>query len=302
MDSKRAKENLTGNNATLKTGENCCVGKRVSIGKNVVLGHNCVIEDDTVIGNNVFIDSNTIIRRGVSIKEDSFIGSNCIIGEYLSDTCMSGKYYEHALKIEERALIRSGSIIYAGSDIGSDFQTGHQVTIREKSHIGTHVSIGTLSDIQGNCEIGNYVRLHSNVHVGQLSQLDDFVWVFPYVIFTNDPTPPSDKLIGVHVKSFAVIAAGAILLPGIEIGEDTLVAAGAVVTKSVPQYMAVAGNPARQISDVRNIKNRITGERVYPWRDHFYHHMPWTESDFHSWYASLDVEESQRYKFCSSDI
>lgn len=288
-------------NIAFKTGENCYIGKEVVIGKNVVLGHNCVIENGAVLGDNVYIDSNTIIRGGVSIKADSFIGSNCIIGEYLSDFCTSRKYHEHALNIGERALIRSGSIIYAGSDIGSDFQTGHQVTIREKSRIGAHVSIGTLSDIQGNCDIGNYVRLHSNVHLGQLSKLDDFVWVFPYVVLTNDPTPPSDELVGVHIRSFAVVATGSVLLPGIEIEEDALVAAGAVVTKSVPKYAVVAGNPAKQISDVRKIKNKITGEPVYPWRNHFRNYMPWAESDFRTWYAALDVGDSFRDSLCSLD-
>lgn len=134
------------------------------------------------------------------------------------------------------ALIRSWSIVYTGSEIGEHFQTGHQVTIREKSSIGDHVSVGTLSDIQGNCEIGNYVRLHSNVHIGQLSKIDDYVRIFPYVVLTNDPTPSSENFVGVHVRSFAIVATSSVILLGIEIYEDSLVAAGVVVTKDVPQY------------------------------------------------------------------
>lgn len=98
--------------------------------------------------------------------------------------------------------------------MGDYFQTGHQVTIREKSRIGHHVSIGTLSDIQGDCEIGNYVRLHSNVHIGQKSVIHDYVWIFPYVVLTNDPTPPSEELVGVEIKSFAIVATGTVVLPG----------------------------------------------------------------------------------------
>ncbi len=280
----------------IKHGSNCIIGENVKLGTNIVIGHNCIIEDGVTIGDNTFIDSNSIIRNGVTIGKGTFIGSNCIIGEYWMDYCLDRKSHVHPLAIGKNALIRSGSIIYAGSVIGDDFQTGHQVTIREKAEIGSHVSVGTLSDIQGNCKIGNYVRLHSNVHIGQLSEIDDFVWIFPYVVLTNDPTPPSENFVGVHVKSFAIIATSALIMPGLIIGQDSLVAGGAIVTKNVEPYAVVAGNPAKPISDVRKIKNKITGEPVYPWRDNFKRAMPWSDSDFKTWYATLSVEEKELHR------
>lgn len=282
-----------------KIGNNCIFGKNVSFGENVSIGHNVIIEDNVSIGDECYIDSNVIIRSNVEIGENSFIGANSLIGEYGMDFCLEKKKCNHTLNIGKNALIRSGSIIYTGSVIGDDFQTGHQVTIREKSHIGDHVSVGTLSDIQGNCEIGNYVRLHSNVHIGQLSVIDDFVWIFPYVVLTNDPTPPSENFVGVHVKSFAIVATGAIVMPGIEIGQDSLVAAGAIVTKPVDAYAVVGGNPAKVISNVKNIKNKITGENVYPWRYYFKNYMPWEKSDFNKWYSELSIEEKEHFKLSS---
>lgn len=278
----------------VKQGINCLVDKDTVIGDNVTLGHNVIIESGTKIGANTYIDSNTIIRSGVSIGDNSFIGSNCILGEYWMDFCIERKIHIHPLNIGDNALIRSGSIIYAGSNIGSDFQTGHQVTIRERAEIGNNVSLGTLSDIQGNCKIGNYVRMHSNVHIGQLSEIDDFVWIFPYVVLTNDPTPPSEEFVGVHIKSFAIVATAAIVMPGLQISQDSLVAAGAIVTKNVDKYAVVAGNPAKVISDVRNIKNKITGADVYPWREHFKRYMPWEGSDFETWYNSLNLGDKER--------
>ena len=279
-----------------KIGLNCVIGNNCTFGDGVTIGHNCIIGDNVTLEDNVYVDSNTIIRSNVTIGSQSFIGSNCIIGEYWMDFCMERKEFCHPLQIGNKALIRSGSIIYAGSEIGCDFQTGHQVTIREKSHIGDHVSVGTLSDIQGNCEIGNYVRMHSNVHVGQLSVIDDFVWLFPYVVLTNDPTPPSENFLGVHIRPFAIVATGALIMPGMEIGQDSLVAAGAIVTKPVESYAVVAGNPGKPISDVRQVKNKVTGEAVYPWRHHFSNYMPWKDSDFMSWYNSLDIEARCHYK------
>lgn len=276
--------------------DTCIIGKNVKFGKNVVIKHNCIIEDNVIIGDNVFIDSNTIIRSYSSIGAESAIGSNCIIGEYWNDFYADYAVHDHPLLIGNNALIRSGSIVYAGSTIGNRFQTGHQVTIREKSCIGDSVSIGTLSDIQGNCSIGNYVRMHSNVHIGQLAQIDDFVWIFPYVVLTNDPTPPSENFAGVHVHSFAIIATGSVIMPGLDIGQDALVGAGAIVTKSVPEYSVFVGNPAAARSDVRRIINKVTGEASYPWRYHFSRYMPWDGIGFDSWYSSLNDAEKKHYK------
>lgn len=282
-------------NHPVQQGAQCVIGSQAVIGQNVTLGHHCIIEDGATLGNNVFIDSNTIVRSGVTLGDDSFVGANCILGEYQMDFCRDRRAPAHPLQIGAHALVRSGTILYSGSRIGTQFQTGHNVTIRENAAIGDHVSVGTLSDIQGNCRIGNYVRLHSNVHIGQLSQVDDFVWIYPYVVLTNDPTPPSENFVGVHVHSFAIVATGALVMPGLDIGQDALVAAGAIVTKPVPPYAVVAGNPGRITSDVRKVKSKITGQPVYPWRHHFKTYMPWAESDFQHWYQSLDLAQKQHF-------
>lgn len=260
------------------------IGKNVQIKENVILGNNVMIEDD------VYIDYNTIIKDNVTIGKGTFIGANCILGEFLLDTIRSeSKVQTQSLIIGNRSLIRSGTIIYSSNEIGNDFQTGHNVTIRENSKIGNHVSIGTLSDIQGDCVIGDYVRAHSNVHIGQKSRIADFVWIFPYVVLTNDPTPPSEQLIGVSVDSFAVICTGSTILPGIHIAGDCLIAAGSNVTKDVNTYEVVGGNPAKVLSDVRKIKHHITGESVYPWRYSFKRGMPWEESNYDEWCSSLNI-------------
>ena len=282
-------------NSPVQQGENCRIGSQAVIGEGVVLGHNCVIEDGATLGDHVFVDSNTIIRSGVTLGEGCSVGANCILGEYQMDFFLDRTPHTHPLTIGPQALLRSGTVLYGGSTIGENFQTGHHVTVREGSKIGDHVSVGTLSDIQGNCTIGNYVRLHSNVHIGQLSRIDDFVWIYPYVVLTNDPTPPSENFSGVHVHSFAILATGTIVMPGLEIGQDALVAAGAIVTHSVPDYAVAMGNPARVTLDVRKIKNRATGQIAYPWRNHFKTYMPWQDSDFESWYHALDLDEKQHF-------
>lgn len=276
----------------LLLGVNCVIGRNVFLGNNVQLGNNVVIEDGVDLGDNIVIDSNTIVRSGTRLGSNSTIGSNCIIGEHLMD------WYErklvstnHKLEIGENALIRSGTIIYTDTKIGSFFQTGHFASIRELSIIGSHVTVGTLCNIQGFCLIGDYVRMHSNVQVGQKTRIDDYVWIFPNVVFTNDPQPPSNDLIGSHICSFAVIATGALVLPGMTIEEDTLVAAGAVVTQDVKQYSVVRGNPAKHVIDIRWLRNQETGQKAYPWRYHFKRGMPWEDLGYEAWYKTLGIEK-----------
>lgn len=264
-----------------KISDTALISQEAVIGSNVSIGHNSIIENGVVLENGSTIEENVIVRKGVHIKENGWIGANCIIGEHTSEYYQTGN--DASLVIGKNALIRSGSILYCGSEIGDNFQTGHQVTIREKSKIGNYVSVGTLSDIQGDCWIGNYVRLHSNVHIGMGTRIHDYVWIFPYTVITNDPTPPSELIQGVTIDSFAIVATGAILLPGIKLASDCLIAAGAVVRKDVETYQVIGGNPGRVIGDIRNIKNHLTGEPVYPWRYTFSRNMPWEKIGYDAW-------------------
>ncbi|MEK4519891.1 hypothetical protein NSS64_31905 [Paenibacillus sp. FSL H8-0122] len=260
------------------------IGRNVVIKEGVFIGENVTIEDE------VYIDYGCIIRDNVHIKRGSFIGARSIIGEYLFDFYRDRVNKSHPLIIGENALIRTESIIYGDTVIGENFQCGHKVTIRENSNIGNNVRIGTLSDIQGDCTIGNYVSLHSNVHIGQKSEIKDYVWIFPYVVLTNDPTPPSDELLGVKIESFAIVATGSVLLPGVMIKEDALIGAGSIVTKDVAEGAVVVGNPAKEIAKVHQIKNKFTGESAYPWRNYFKKGMPWEDTDYETWYKNLNIE------------
>jgi len=259
---------------------NCMISDSVVIKDNVIIGDNVIIED------NCYIDYGVILRDNVHIKKGSYIGVRCILGEYLMDFYSNRINKIHPLVIGENALIRSDTIIYGETSIGKKFQTGHRVTIRERSTIGNNVRIGTLSDIQEDCRIGNYVSLHSNVFVGEKSVIKDYVWIFPHVILTNDPTPPSQTLLGVSVEDYAAIAAGSIILPGVNIGEDSLVGAGSVVSKNVEKETLAVGNPAKRTSPIQDIKNKQTGEQVYPWKYTFSRGMPWEKLGYEQWLKS----------------
>ena len=269
------------------------ISKRAKIGKNVIIKEGVIIEDNVVIGDNCYIDYNAIIKSNVVLGDHSFVGAGCILGEFLNDFFSSFSNVNHPLRIGKHAVIRSQSILYGNSEIGDYFSTGHKVIIREKTQIENHVSIGTLTDIQGDCHIGNYTRLHSNVHVGMKTKLDDFVWVFPYVVFTNDPTPPSENLSGVTVEKYAVISTGSVILPGVTIHSNALVGADTNVTKDVPEKAVVIGNPGKIVKNIKDIQDS-NGNHIYPWYYTFRRGMPWAELGYQKW--SEDFHKSANIK------
>jgi len=164
---------------------------------------------------------------------------------------------ELTTQIGRGALIGSHTVIYAGNRIGRNLQTGHGVLIREENEIGDDVSIGSGSNVEHHVRIGNRVRLHSNVFVPELTILEDDCWLGPNVVLTNAkyPNSPNTKteLVGPYVETRARIGANATVLPGVRIGRNALVGAGAVVTVDVPAGAVVAGNPARIIKYVSQL-------------------------------------------------
>lgn len=252
--------------------------------------YNVRISPSAKIGKNVRIGDNSIIYDNVEIGDNSVICNDCVVGEPLSAYYDDARYENPKTVIGNNALIRSHTIIYAGNTMGSHFQTGHRVTIRENTVFGDHCSIGTLDDIQGYSIFGNYCRLHSNVHVGMHSKLGNFVFVYPYVVFTNDPTPPSNDCIGPTVGDFSQIATGSVLLPGIKIGKHCLVGANSSVTKNVDDFQLVLGSPAHVVKDVREIIDRATGKPHYPWPYCFNRNMPWETIGFAEWEKKNNIE------------
>ncbi|WP_406600374.1 acyltransferase [Methanovulcanius yangii] len=149
--------------------------------------------------------------------------------------------------IGRNAVIRSGTTIYCDVTAGDNFSTGHNVVIREHTTIGNNVSIGTNTIIEGNTKIGNGVNMQSLVYIPTGVVIEDDVFIGPNAVLTNDPYPPNDRgnLKGPIIRKGASIGANATILPGIEIGEGSLVAAGAIVTKDVPPHTLAVGAPAR---------------------------------------------------------
>jgi acyl-[acyl carrier protein]--UDP-N-acetylglucosamine O-acyltransferase len=242
-----------------------------------------IVSEAAKIADDVEIGPFTIIRDNVEIGAGTRVGSHCELG--VASALGDGS----PLRIGAQSVVRSHSVFYESSGFGDGLVTGHRVTVREKTKAGDGFQIGTLSDIQGHCEIGDYVRFHSNVHVGQHTVIEDYVWVFPYVVFTNDPHPPSTVLQGVRIKRFAAIATMTTVLPGVTVGEGAFVGACSSVTRDVVDHRIAAGNPAKDRGDTAQIKLRDGTDRpAYPWTTHF--HRGYPEDVVKAWLAEASAQ------------
>ena len=194
------------------------------------------------------------VFANVDLGDGLQLGDFCVIGQ----PPRGKRGGELPTTIGSRSVLRSHTVIYAGSIIGDQFATGHGVMIREENRIGDDVSIGSHSIVEHHVSIGNGVRIHSQAFIPEYSVLEDGCWIGPNVVLTNahHPLCPKAKecLKGPTIKLGAKIGANATLLPDITIGENALVGAGSVVVGDVADGEVVAGNPARVIKQVSELE------------------------------------------------
>lgn len=195
-----------------------------------------------------YISKSAVINPGVELGDNIIIEDFCIIG--LPFKGMKG---EQTI-IGDDAVIRAGTYIYAGNQIGKNFQTGNKANIRELNKIGDDVSVGTLSVIEHHVIIGNGVRIHTQVFVPEYTTLEKNCWLGPNVVVTNanypkHPTVKND-LQGVIIGKNSKIGANVTLLPGVMVGENSLIGAGSVVTKNIGDGVIAVGNPAEVLRKI----------------------------------------------------
>lgn len=234
------------------------LSENAKLGNGVVLGQFTVIEDEVEIGDNCIIGHNVVIHKGSKIGSNVRIDDNSVIGKLpmrsVNSALKGGDELEPS-HIGDSCLIGAGVIIYAGCVIGEKTLVADLSTIRENVSIGSRTIIGRGVAVENYCKIGCSCKLETNVYLTAYSEVEDYVFIAPGVVTSNDNFASRTKerfkhFKGVTVKKGGRIGAQATILPGRIINEDGFVAAGSVVTKDVEAGKIVAGNPAKNLRDV----------------------------------------------------
>lgn len=184
-------------------------------------------------------------------------GHGCEIAE----TAVVGAGDEGVTYIGDDATIRGGTTLYTGVEIGDGFVTGHHALVRTGTTIGDDVLVGTQTTLDGDLDVGSRVRLQTGVYLPPATTVGDDVFFGPHAVVTNDPYPvrTTSEIVGATVESHASVGANATILPGVTVGRNSFVAAGAVVTEDVPPETLAVGTPATHES----LPARLQGDNQF---------------------------------------
>ena len=193
----------------------------------------------------------TVLGDGVKVLEHAVVGKQ----PSLSPRSTTKREPLPPAEIGDGTIVSTGAIVFAGTRIGARVILGDQSCVRERCELGDDVVVGRGSLVENDTTIGALTKIQADAYVTAYSTLEDNVFIAPCVVTTNDDfmgrTDRRHELIkGPTIRRGARIGGGAVLLPGVEIGEEAFVGAGAVVTKDVPPRKLVVGSPARVLRDV----------------------------------------------------
>jgi acetyltransferase-like isoleucine patch superfamily enzyme len=195
----------------------------------------------------------TVLGEGVKILEGAVVGKQ----PTLSPRSTTKREALPPAELGEGTIVSTGAIVFAGSVIGARVIIGDQSCVRERVRVGDDVVLGRGSLIENDTNVGARTKIQAGAYITAYSELEEDVFIAPCVVTTNDnfmgrTERRHDLIKGPTIRRGARVGGGAILCPGVEIGEEAFVGAGAVVTKDVEARMLVVGSPARVLRAVND--------------------------------------------------
>ena len=202
----------------------------------------------------------TVLGDGVRVLEYAVVGKQPTLGA--SSTAKREPL--PPARIGDGTVVSTGAIVFAGSEIGAGSIVGDQSCIRERVMLGDDCVLGRGSLIENDTTVGAGTRIQAGAYITAYSTLEEDVFIAPCVVTTNDnymgrTERRKAEMRGPTIRRSARVGGGAVLCPGVEVGEEAFVGAGAVVTKDVPPRMVVVGSPARVIREVHADELRANG-------------------------------------------
>jgi acetyltransferase-like isoleucine patch superfamily enzyme len=213
------------------------LGAGVEIGAGVSFGAHVVVHADTIVGAGCAIEDHAVLGKRPRLARGSPTVGDC-----------------GPLELAQRVTVCAGAIVFAGASIGEGTIIGDQSFVRERASVGAESVIGRGSVVDNDVSLGARVRVQTNVYLTAFTIVEDDVFMGPGVTTTNDDAMgrhgAQTPLRGAVLRRACRVGGGAVLTPGVEIGEEAFVAAGAVVTGDVPPRAVVMGVPARVVRQV----------------------------------------------------
>jgi acetyltransferase-like isoleucine patch superfamily enzyme len=226
----------------------------------LVLGEDVEIGEGVTIGANVVIYSGTRIGDGCEIQDGAILGKSPKLARHST----AKKVAPPPLVLEQGVVVCCHAVVCAGAHIGRDSIIGDQTFIRERSRIGAGTVVGRGSTVDNDVVIGERARIQTDVYVTSNSVVENDVFIGPGVCLTNDSTmgrhDRSYPVVGPRLRRACRVGGGVVICPGLEIGEEAFIAAGAVVTKDIPPRGVAMGTPARVVREVPE------GDLIEHWR------------------------------------
>ena len=203
------------------------------------------------------IAETAIVYPGTVVGEGCRILDYAVVGKQptLSPRSTAKREDLPPLVLGPGTIVSTGAVVFAGTTVGERVIVGDQACVRERCTIGDDVVIGRGSLVENDTSVGARTRIQANAYVTAYSLLEEDVFIAPCVITTNDnfmgrTERRLELMKGPTVRRGARVGGGSVLLPGIEIGEEAFIGAGAVVLRDVPPRAVMVGSPARQIREV----------------------------------------------------
>jgi len=216
----------------------------------LLLGDGVVLPPTVALGGNVVIHEGTVIGGEATIQDGAIVGKPLALGA----RSVASREPLLPAEIGAGAKVCAGAVIVAGAVVGEGAVIGDQSHVRERAVIGEQSVVGRGSAVDNDVTLGARVRIQTNCYLTAFSVIEDDVFVAPGVTLTNDDTMgrhgAGHQLRGATLRRACRVGGGAVLVPGVEVGEEAFVAAGAVVTKDVPARAVVMGVPAHQVREV----------------------------------------------------
>lgn len=216
----------------------------------LLLGEGVGLPASAEVGGHVVIHAGTVIGEGCRLGDGAVLGRTPTLGPRST----ASRAALPPLVIEPGAVVGAGAVVLAGARIGAGAVVGDQAHVRERARVGEESVVGRGSAVDNDVTIGARVKVQTGCYLTAYSDVEDDVFLGPGVVTTNDHSmgrhARAESLHGVLLRRACRIGGAATLLPGVEVGEDAFVAAGALVTRSVVPRAVVMGVPARPIREV----------------------------------------------------